>query len=96
MRAFARNLRKHLHNEYYRFAREVAPTHSCYEEIADTSDLVAWRESLVEKSLSDRFDGGSWNQPVMGRNSVRMQSSGHRPVAPLVHQLPPDKSLRLS
>ena len=53
MRAFARNLRKHLHNEYYRFAREVAPTHSCYEEIADTSDLVAWRESLVEKSLSE-------------------------------------------
>ena len=51
-------LLKHLHNEYYRFAREVAPTHFCYEEIADAGRRVARRESLVEELLSDRFDPG--------------------------------------
>jgi hypothetical protein len=42
-------LRKHLRNEYYRFAREVAPTHFCYEEIADAIERVARRESLVKR-----------------------------------------------
>jgi len=52
-------LLKHLRNEYYRFAREVAPTHFCYEEIADAAARLVRRESLVEEFLSDRFDGGS-------------------------------------
>ena len=52
-------LLKHLHNEYYRFAREVAPTHFCYEEIADAKERVARRESLVDEFLTGRFDGGS-------------------------------------
>jgi len=52
-------LLKHLHNGYYRLAGEVAPTHFCYEEIADASARLARRESLVEEFLSDRFDGGS-------------------------------------
>jgi hypothetical protein len=52
-------LLKHLRNEYYRFAREVAPTHFCYEEIVDAAARLARRESLVEEFLSDRFDGGS-------------------------------------
>jgi hypothetical protein len=51
-------LLKHLHNEYYRFAREVAPTH-CYEEIADAAARVARRESLVNEFLSDRFNAGA-------------------------------------
>jgi hypothetical protein len=50
---------KHLHNEYYRFGREVAPTHFCHEEIADAIERVARRESLVNEFLSDRFNAGA-------------------------------------
>ena len=48
-------LLKHLRSEYYRFAREVAPTHFCYEEIGDAAERAARRESLVEEFLSDQF-----------------------------------------
>jgi hypothetical protein len=34
-------LLNHLRNAYYRFAREVAPTHFCYEEIADAAARLA-------------------------------------------------------
>jgi len=52
-------LLKHLRNEYYRFAREVAPTHFCYEEIAVAAARVARRDCLVDEFLSDRFNAGA-------------------------------------
>ena len=38
-----RNQRRRLHSEYYRFSREVAPTHFCYEEVTDAAELACPR-----------------------------------------------------
>jgi len=52
-------LLRQLYDEYCHFAREVAPTHFCYQEIADAAARVGRRKSLVKEFLSGRFNTGA-------------------------------------